>query len=95
MTLLVPTTILLEDLDPVVERAFAGLCESLTNAGHTLEYRAVPLLKEVGKLYNQYGNFASHEALAVHGDLIASSGELMDPRVTKRILEAKDRQATE
>ena len=95
MTLLVPTTILLEDLDPVVERAFAGLCESLTNAGHTLEYRAVPLLKEVGKLYNQYGNFASHEALAVHGYVIASSGELMDPRVTKRILEAKDRQATE
>jgi Asp-tRNA(Asn)/Glu-tRNA(Gln) amidotransferase A subunit family amidase len=95
MRLLVPTTILLEDLDPVVERTFGGLCETLMRAGHTLERRPVPLLQEVTKLYNQYGSFASHEALALHEDLIEEFGERMDPRVTRRIMEVKGRPATE
>ncbi|MCY4354148.1 MAG: amidase family protein [Truepera sp.] len=95
LKLLVPTTILQEELEPAVEREFSELCDSLVAAGHLLEWRPVPLLAEIPRLYGRYGSLASHEALALYEGMIEESGGAMDPRVTCRIVEFKDRPATE
>lgn len=95
LRLLVPTTVVLEDLNAEVETAFAELCQTLEQQGHHLVRQAVPEFQSVFELYATYGTFASHESLALYEEMLESRAEDIDPRVAKRILQFRGRPATD
>jgi aspartyl-tRNA(Asn)/glutamyl-tRNA(Gln) amidotransferase subunit A len=86
LTVLAPTTVLQEGLDPDVAEAFERTCARLEQAGAALEVRELPLLAEIPETVARYGSFASHEALALYQEMLERNGERMDPRVVKRVL---------
>ena len=92
---LAPITILQEDLDPEVRKAFARGCEKLAALGASVEPRDLPVLGEIGAARARYGSFAGLESLALYEDLIEREGDQIDPRVTSRILKQRGRTATD
>jgi aspartyl-tRNA(Asn)/glutamyl-tRNA(Gln) amidotransferase subunit A len=84
MRLAVPTTAMLDDLEPAVAQAFERALDKLASAGAVIERIAVPEFAEVGTL-NAKGGFSAAESWAWHRALIAKKGDLYDPRVINRI----------
>lgn len=84
MRLAIPRQYLLDDLDPVVARAFDRALGRLSAAGVQLEHVDLPELGELAGL-NAQGGFSSAEAYAIHRHLLATRRELYDPRVASRI----------
>lgn len=95
LRLLVPTTVVLEQLEPEVAHAFEATCQALAKLGHVLCYQPLPSLSEILALYRRYGSFAGHEALALYEALLDAHGDAVDPRVASRILEQRGRLATD
>ncbi|HLX15836.1 MAG TPA: amidase [Bradyrhizobium sp.] len=85
MRLAVPTTVALDELDDEVARAFERGLETLSRHGALVERIAVPEFLDVGVM-NARGGFAAAESYAWHRYLIASHGDVYDPRVSMRIL---------
>ena len=85
MRLAVPTTVALDDLDDAVARTFERVLETLSRQGALIERIAVPEFLDIG-LMNAKGGFAAAESYAWHRYLIASKGNVYDPRVSMRIL---------
>jgi aspartyl-tRNA(Asn)/glutamyl-tRNA(Gln) amidotransferase subunit A len=85
MRLAVPTTVALDDLDDEVARAYERALETLSSQGALIERIAVPEFLDVGVM-NTKGGFAAAESYAWHRYLIASHGDVYDPRVSSRIL---------
>jgi aspartyl-tRNA(Asn)/glutamyl-tRNA(Gln) amidotransferase subunit A len=85
MRLAVPTTIALDELDDEVARTFERALETLSRQGALIERIAVPEFLDVGVM-NTKGGFAAAESYAWHRYLIASRGDVYDPRVSGRIL---------
>ena len=85
MRLAVPTTMVLDDLDDAVARTFERALEALSSAGALIEWIAVPEFLDAGVM-NANGGFSAAESYAWHRYLIASKGDLYDPRVSTRIL---------
>jgi aspartyl-tRNA(Asn)/glutamyl-tRNA(Gln) amidotransferase subunit A len=85
MRLAVPTTVALDELDDEVGRSFERALESLSRQGALIERIAVPEFLDVGMM-NAKGGFAAAESYAWHRYLIASHGDVYDPRVSLRIL---------
>jgi aspartyl-tRNA(Asn)/glutamyl-tRNA(Gln) amidotransferase subunit A len=85
MRLAVPTTIALDELDDEVARTFERALETLSRQGALIERIAVPEFLDVGVM-NTKGGFAAAESYAWHRYLIASHGDVYDPRVSGRIL---------
>ncbi len=85
MRLAVPTTVALDELDDEVARTFERALESLSRQGALIERIAVPEFLDVGVM-NTKGGFAAAESYAWHRYLIASHGDVYDPRVSSRIL---------
>jgi aspartyl-tRNA(Asn)/glutamyl-tRNA(Gln) amidotransferase subunit A len=92
---LVPTTLVLDDMDDEVASAFEATCQRLEQAGHHLTRQVVPEFQTIFNLYAQYGSFASHESLALYGEMLGQHGDNVDPRVGKRILMLKGRSSTD
>jgi aspartyl-tRNA(Asn)/glutamyl-tRNA(Gln) amidotransferase subunit A len=84
MRLAVPTTIALDDLDDAVAKTFERALETLSRAGALIERIEVPEFHDVGVM-NSKGGFAASESYAWHRYLLASKGDLYDPRVSVRI----------
>jgi aspartyl-tRNA(Asn)/glutamyl-tRNA(Gln) amidotransferase subunit A len=84
MRLAVPTTIALDELDDEVARTFERALETLSRRGALIERIAVPEFLDVGVM-NTKGGFAAAESYAWHRYLIASHGDVYDPRVRLRI----------
>jgi aspartyl-tRNA(Asn)/glutamyl-tRNA(Gln) amidotransferase subunit A len=84
MRLAVPTTIVLDELDDEVGRSFERALEMLSRQGALIERIAVPEFLDVGVM-NTKGGFAAAESYAWHRYLIASHGDVYDPRVRLRI----------
>ncbi|EAQ34396.1 amidase [Nitrobacter sp. Nb-311A] len=84
LRLAVPTTVMLDDLNPAVARAFERALDRLADAGALIDHIAVPEFGEVAAL-NVGGGFAAAESWAWHRALIAEKAELYDPRVLSRI----------
>lgn len=84
LRLAIPRQVLLDDLDPVVARAFDRALGRLSAAGVQLEHVDLPGLDELAG-FNANGGITSAEAFAIHRQLIASRRELYDPRVATRI----------
>ncbi len=85
MRLAVPTTVALDALDDEVARTFERALETLSREGALIERIAVPEFLDVGAM-NTKGGFAAAESYAWHRYLIASHGDVYDPRVYTRIL---------
>jgi len=85
MRLAVPTTVALDELDDEVARSFERTLETLSRHGALIERIAVPEFLDVGVM-NAKGGFAAAESYAWHRYLIASHGDIYDPRVSQRIL---------
>ncbi|MEA2863583.1 MAG: aspartyl-tRNA(Asn)/glutamyl-tRNA(Gln) amidotransferase subunit [Bradyrhizobium sp.] len=85
MRLAVPTTVALDELDDEVARTFDRALETLSRKGAVIERVAVPEFLDVAVI-NARGGFAAAESYAWHRYLIASKGDVYDPRVSMRIL---------
>jgi aspartyl-tRNA(Asn)/glutamyl-tRNA(Gln) amidotransferase subunit A len=85
MRLAVPTTIALDDLDEAVAKTFERALETLSRLGATIERIAVPEFLDVAPMQAK-GGFTAAESYAWHRFLIASKGDVYDPRVYSRIL---------
>jgi aspartyl-tRNA(Asn)/glutamyl-tRNA(Gln) amidotransferase subunit A len=85
MRLAVPTTVVLDELDPAVATAFERALENLSRAGALIEHIEVPEFLDVG-IMNTKGGFAAAESYAWHRYLLTSKGDVYDPRVSVRVL---------
>jgi aspartyl-tRNA(Asn)/glutamyl-tRNA(Gln) amidotransferase subunit A len=85
MRLAVPTTVALDELDDAVAATFERALEALSRQGALIERIAVPEFLDVGVM-NTKGGFAAAESYAWHRYLIASHGDVYDPRVSLRIV---------
>ena len=84
MRLAVPTTVALDELDDEVARSFERALETLSRQGALIERIAVPEFLDVGVI-NSKGGFTAAESYAWHRFLLASHGDVYDPRVYVRI----------
>lgn len=84
LRLAVPTTLMLDGLEPAVAAAFERTLAALRVAGAHIEDRAMPLLDELASI-NATGGFSAAESWAWHRHRLAEHGALYDPRVAQRI----------
>src|ERR1700761_6630701 len=94
MRLAVPTTIALDELEDDVARTFERALETRSRQGALIERIAVPEFLDVGVM-NTKGGFAAAESYAWHRYLIASKGDVYDPRVSVRILRGEGMSAAD
>jgi aspartyl-tRNA(Asn)/glutamyl-tRNA(Gln) amidotransferase subunit A len=94
MRLAVPTTVALDELEDEVARTFDRALEALSREGAVIERIAVPEFLDVAVM-NAKGGFAASESYAWHRYLIASKGDVYDPRVSTRILRGESLSAAD
>jgi aspartyl-tRNA(Asn)/glutamyl-tRNA(Gln) amidotransferase subunit A len=94
MRLAVPTTVVLDDLDDAVAQTFNRALETLSRQGALIERIEVPEFLDVGVM-NAKGGFSASESYAWHRYLIASKGDVYDPRVSVRILRGESMSAAD
>uniref|UniRef100_UPI0040391B0E amidase family protein n=1 Tax=Variovorax sp. BK018 TaxID=3450241 RepID=UPI0040391B0E len=90
LVLVVPSNIVLDDLEPEVESNFERAISKLAASGACVARRPIPQLRELQTLVQRYGALASADAYATHAARI-ESGEWkqIDPFVERRILAGK------
>jgi len=84
LRLLVPGTVALDDLEPVVAAGFEAALGRLSAAGARIETAPVPAFAEVAAM-NAQGGFTAAESYAWHRSLIERRAGDYDPRVLSRI----------
>lgn len=84
ITLALPGTVLLDDLDPAVARAFERALAHLSAAGCRIVETPLAPIARVGEL-TANGGFAAAEAWAQFRTLLASREQEFDPRVARRM----------
>lgn len=84
MRLAVVRTLMLDDLEPAVARAFDAAVAALRTAGALVDQIDLPALASLAEL-NGKGGFAAAEAWAWHRQRLERSGDRYDPRVAQRI----------
>ena len=89
LRLMVPKCSLLEDLDPVVARGFERSLATLSAAGVLLVEVEAPVFTQAQGLYKN-GGFAGAEAWLIHRTRLETRAAGYDPRVSKRVVLAKD-----
>ncbi|HJZ22314.1 MAG TPA: amidase [Bradyrhizobium sp.] len=94
MRLAVPTTVVLDDLDDAVAQTFERALATLSRQGALIERIEMPEFLDVG-IMNAKGGFAASESYAWHRYLIASHGDVYDPRVRNRIMRGEGMSAAD
>src|SRR5580698_9561722 len=94
MKLAIPTTIVLDDLDEAVAKTFERALATLAREGASIERIEVPEFLDIGVM-NTKGGFSAAESYAWHRYLIASKGDVYDPRVSVRILRGEGMSAAD
>jgi len=94
MRLAVPTTVVLDDLDNAVAQTFERALAALSREGALIERIEMPEFLDVG-IMNAKGGFAASESYAWHRYLIASHGDVYDPRVRNRIMRGEGMSAAD
>jgi aspartyl-tRNA(Asn)/glutamyl-tRNA(Gln) amidotransferase subunit A len=84
----------MDQLDPVVAKAFERACKALADKGVRVEQVDLPQLDELPAI-NAKGGFAASEAYAWHQKLIARRGNSYDPLVHPRIMRGKEMSAAD
>lgn len=80
----VPSTLMLDGLDPTVAHAFEAALVRIREAGAQVVEIALPELSELAAL-NAQGGFAAAESWAWHRARLEQTGDHYDPRVALRI----------
>src|SRR5690606_6155556 len=93
LTVLAPTTLFIDELEPAVEQAFELGLELLAARGHDVRRAELPSIEEAPALYRDFGSFASHEAWALYERELSERAADFDPRVLHRIEEHAERRA--
>lgn len=86
LTLLAPTTLVLDELDEQVAAGYEAALARLEGLGHEVRREPLPLLAEAPALYERYGSFAGHEVWALYEEEFTTRGAEIDPRVVQRVL---------
>lgn len=81
----VPQTLVFDDVEPAVARAFERALMRLSEGGATISPAAFNELGELSEV-NAKGGFTAAESYAWHRSLIDTQGEQYDPRVRARIM---------
>jgi aspartyl-tRNA(Asn)/glutamyl-tRNA(Gln) amidotransferase subunit A len=84
MRLAVPTTVMLDNLEPAVAQAFEHALKTLRAAGATITELPLPALSQLAGLQAQ-GGFAAAESWAWHRQRLTHHRARYDPRVAMRI----------
>jgi aspartyl-tRNA(Asn)/glutamyl-tRNA(Gln) amidotransferase subunit A len=84
MRLAIPTTIAMDELDPVVAEVFERSIKLLTEKGALIERIEVPAFNDI-PLMSSKGGFTAAESFAWHRELLTAKGDVYDPRVAVRI----------
>jgi aspartyl-tRNA(Asn)/glutamyl-tRNA(Gln) amidotransferase subunit A len=94
MRLALPTSVALDDLEEAVARTFERALETLSRQGAIIERIEVPEFLDIAPM-SAKGGFAAAESYAWHRYLIASKGDVYDPRVATRILRGESQSAAD
>ncbi len=94
LRLLVPSTLVLDGLDPTVARAFERTLARLSAAGATLVHRPLAELAEVARI-NTPGGLVPMEAWHVHEAAMLRHRDAFDPRVAARIAQGEGASAVQ
>lgn len=94
LTLAVPTTLVLDDLDPPVAAAFQRALSELAAAGARIVETAFPAFEAVMEA-NATGGFAGAESFALHRATLATHEAAYDHRVVLRILRGRGMSAAD
>ncbi|MBS0337080.1 MAG: amidase [Proteobacteria bacterium] len=89
LRLMVPKCNLLDELDPQVAKAFERALSTLSKAGALVAEVDAPAFTQSLELYKN-GGFAGAEAYLIHRKLLETRAAGYDPRVSKRVVLAKD-----
>ncbi len=92
LRLLVPETIVLDNLDAHVASAFDNALDRISKAGAMITHAPLPALKRVAEMGGN-GGISGAESYAWHRELIAERGEQYDPRVRARIMRGAEQDA--
>ena len=92
--LLLPTTIVLDEMDETVASAFERALETLSRGGVAIVRRPLDELQRIPQI-NAGGGLAAAEAYAWHRTQLEQHGDQYDPRVAMRILKGRDLNAAE
>ncbi len=95
LTLAVPQTIVLDDLDEAVAQAFERSVHALSAAGAQIVEFDFPELAEAVHAQATYGTFQAAEAWAAHKELAETRADEFDPLVMARMKMGKDMTATD
>jgi aspartyl-tRNA(Asn)/glutamyl-tRNA(Gln) amidotransferase subunit A len=87
--LLLPATLVLDDMDASVADAFERAIQTLARAGVTIVRQPLEELQRIPQI-NAGGGLAAAEAYALHRPLLEQHGDQYDPRVSMRILKGRD-----
>ena len=90
--LLVPETIVLDDLDAHVAPNFETALKRITDAGALITRAPLPALKRITEMTDK-GGISASESYAWHRELIAKRREQYDPRVLMRIMRGAEQDA--
>ncbi len=90
----VPKHFVMDEIDPVVARAFERALKALAAKGVRIDHIDLPQLNELSTI-NAKGGFAASEAYAWHRELIARRHNDYDQFVAPRILRGKEMSAAD
>jgi aspartyl-tRNA(Asn)/glutamyl-tRNA(Gln) amidotransferase subunit A len=90
----VPQTMVLENLEPVVARAFDAALSALRKAGARIVDSPLREFSELPQI-NAKGGLSAAESYAIHRALIAKHAKRYDPRVLVRILRGQEQDAAD
>ena len=90
----IPKQFVMDELDPIVAKAFDRACKALSAKGVTVEQVDLPQLNELPAI-NAKGGFAASEAYAWHQKLLARRGKDYDPIIYPRILRGREMSAAD
>jgi len=90
----VPQSLVLEDVDDIVGRAFAHTLSAISGAGARVVEVALKELLELPQI-NRKGGLSPAEAYAFHRNRADTRGSEYDPRVLSRILRGKEQNAAD
>ena len=94
LRLAVPTTIALDELDPVVAETFERTLATLEREGALIERIEMPEFLDVAKISSK-GGFTAAESYAWHRELLAAKRDGYDPRVSVRISRGESQSAAD
>jgi aspartyl-tRNA(Asn)/glutamyl-tRNA(Gln) amidotransferase subunit A len=89
MRLFLPTTLVLDDMDDAVSRAFERAVARLSECGVQIVSGSAETLARIPQI-NAGGGIAALEAYAWHRELLERHRDRYDPRVASRILKGRD-----